>query len=361
MAELFDKIARVVERYDEIERQMADPEVLADHVRLTDLAQERADLETLVETYRQYRKTREELEGARDLVEQESDDELRALAEAEIEPLSETLDELERRLRTLLIPKDLRDERNVFIEIRAGTGGDEAGIFAADLLRMYTRYAEMRNWKAEIIDENPTGVGGYKEVTLAVRGKGAYSRLKFESGVHRVQRVPQTESQGRIHTSAATVAVMPEVADVEITLDERDLEITPTFSSGPGGQHMQKNATAARIVHKPTGMMVKIQSERSLTQNKRLGMAIIQARLEEMEQEKRDSAIAAERKAQVGSGDRSEKIRTYNFPQSRVTDHRIGFSSYNLPVVLDGDLDPFIDALTVADEAEKLAAAAEEA
>jgi peptide chain release factor 1 len=360
MAELFDKIAGVVERYEEIERQMADPDVLADHVRLTELAQERADLETLVETYRQYRKNREELEGARDLLEQEADDEMRALAEAEIEPLSERLNELESRLRTLLVPKDPRDERNVFIEIRAGTGGDEAGIFAADLLRMYTRYAEMRNWKAEIIDENATGVGGYKEVTLAVRGKGAYSRLKFESGVHRVQRVPQTESQGRIHTSAATVAVMPEVADVEITLDERDLEITPTFSSGPGGQHMQKNATAARIVHKPTGMMVKIQSERSLTQNKRLGMAIIQARLEEMEQEKRDSAIAAERKAQVGSGDRSEKIRTYNFPQSRVTDHRIGFSSYNLPVILDGDLDPFIDALTVADEAEKLAAAAEE-
>jgi peptide chain release factor 1 len=349
-----------VERYEEIERQMGDPEVLADHVRLTELAQERADLESLVETYRQYRKTREELEGARDLLEQETDDELRALAEAEIQPLSGTLGELESRLRTLLIPKDPRDERNVFIEIRAGTGGDEAGIFAADLLRMYTRYAEMRNWKAEIIDENATGVGGYKEVTLAVRGKGAYSRLKFESGVHRVQRVPQTESQGRIHTSAATVAVMPEVADVEITLDERDLEITPTFSSGPGGQHMQKNATAARIVHKPTGIMVKIQSERSLTQNKRLGMAIIQARLEEMEQEKRDSAIAADRKSQVGSGDRSEKIRTYNFPQSRVTDHRIGFSSYNLPVVLDGDLDPFIDALTVADEAEKLAAAGEE-
>jgi peptide chain release factor 1 len=335
--------------------------VLGDHVRLTELAQERADLENLVETYRHYRKTHEELEGARDLLDQEADDELRVLAEAEIEPLSETLESLESRLRTLLIPKDPRDERNVFIEIRAGTGGDEAGIFAADLLRMYTRYAEMRNWKAEIIDENATGVGGYKEVTLAVRGKGAYSRLKFESGVHRVQRVPQTESQGRIHTSAATVAVMPEVADVEITLDERDLEITPTFSSGPGGQHMQKNATAARIVHKPTGMMVKIQSERSLTQNKRLGMAIIQARLEEMEQEKRDSAIAAERKAQVGSGDRSEKIRTYNYPQSRVTDHRIGFSSYNLPVVLDGDLDPFIDALTVADEAEKLAAAGEEA
>jgi peptide chain release factor 1 len=359
MAELFDKIARVVERYEEIEQHMADPAILADHVRLTELAQERSDLTSLVESYREYLKARQELREANDLAEQETDEELRTMAAEESTRLSQTLEALEQRLRTLLIPKDPRDDKNVFIEIRAGTGGDEAGIFAADLLRMYTRYAEMRNWKVDIVDENATGVGGYKEVTLAVRGKGAFSRLKFESGVHRVQRVPQTESQGRIHTSAATVAVMPEVADVEITLDERDLEITPTFSSGPGGQHMQKNATAARIVHKPSGIMVKIQSERSLTQNKRLGMAIIQARLEEMAQDQRDSAIAADRKSQVGSGDRSEKIRTYNFPQSRVTDHRIGFSSYNLPVVLDGDLDPFIDALIVADEAEKLAAAGE--
>jgi peptide chain release factor 1 len=222
---------------------------------------------------------------------------------------------------------------------------------------MYTRYAEAQGWRTELVDENATGVGGYKEAILAVKGRGAYSRFKFESGVHRVQRVPQTESQGRIHTSAATVAVMPEIDEVEITLDPNDLEITAEFSSGPGGQHMQKNATAARIVHKPSGLMVKIQSERSLTQNKQVGMAIIQARLQEREEQKQHDAISADRRSQVGSGDRSEKIRTYNYPQARVTDHRVGFTSYNLPAVMDGDLDDFIDALTVADEAEKLAAA----
>jgi peptide chain release factor 1 len=288
------------------------------------------------------------------------DPEMIAMAEDEIERLAAEKEALESRMLSLLIPRDPRDDKNVFIEIRAGAVGDEAGIFAADLLRLYARYAEGRNWRTEIVDENNTGVGGYKEVILAVKGKGAYSRFKFESGVHRVQRVPVTESQGRIHTSTATVAVMPEMEDVEIDLDERDLEITPTFASGPGGQHMQKNATAVRVVHKPTGMMVKVQTERSLTQNKRVAFGIIQGRLQEMEDERQHSATAADRKSQVGTGDRSEKIRTYNYPQSRITDHRIGFTSYNLAVVMDGDLDPFIDALTVADEAAKLAVASEE-
>lgn len=359
MTNLFDKLDKVVDHYNEIERQMAEPEVLADHTRLTELAQERMDLNELVETYQQYTQLRQELAQAEEMSAAEEDEEMAALAADEIERLATQLEQLESRMRSLLIPKDPRDDKNVFIEIRAGTGGDEAGIFAGDLLRMYMRYAEARRWKAEIVDENETGVGGYKEVILAVKGRGAYSRLKYESGVHRVQRVPQTESQGRIHTSAATVAVMPELDPVDITLDEKELVITAEFSSGPGGQHMQKNATAARVVHKPTGMFVKIQSERSLSQNKQLAMAIIQARLEEMEQEKQSSAEAANRKAQVGSGDRSEKIRTYNYPQSRVTDHRVGFTSYNLPVVMDGDLDPFIDALILADEAEKLAAATE--
>jgi peptide chain release factor 1 len=359
MSNLFDKLDKVVDHYNDIERQMAMPEVLADHVRLTELAQERMDLSELVETYQTYKRTRDELGQAEELAGVEEDEEMAALAAEELAPLAAEMERLEARLRSLLIPRDPRDDRNVFIEIRAGTGGDEAGIFAADLLRMYARYAEARRWKTEIVDENETGVGGYKEVILAVKGKGAYSRLKYESGVHRVQRVPQTESQGRIHTSAATVAVMPELDPVDITLDERDLQITAEFSSGPGGQHMQKNQTAARVIHKPTGMMVKIQSERSLSQNKQVAMAIIQARLEEMEQEKQSASAAAERKAQVGSGDRSEKIRTYNYPQSRVTDHRVGFTSYNLPVVMDGDLDPFIDALILADEAEKLAAATE--
>lgn len=354
---MLDKIAKVVARYDEIEMQMADPAIISDYTRLNDLAQERSDLQPLVDAYRQHQTKGEELAGARELLEMEEDSDMQAMAEAEIESLLQAQEELENIMRRLLVPKDARDDKNVFIEIRAGTGGDEAGIFAGDLLRMYTRYAETRGWKTQILDENSTGVGGYKEVVLGVKGKGAYSRLKFESGVHRVQRVPVTESQGRIHTSAATVAVMPEVEDVEITLDERDLEITSTFSSGPGGQHMQKNATAARIVHKPSGIAVKIQSERSLMQNKRLGMAIIQARLQEIAEDQQNASVAADRKSQVGSGDRSEKIRTYNYPQSRVTDHRIGYSSYNLAAVMDGDLDSFIDKLTIADEAEKLAAA----
>lgn len=353
---MLDKIAKVVARFEEIEMQMTDPAVLADHVRLTELAQERSDLQPLTEAYRQYREAEKEMAGAKEMLALD-DPEMVALAEDEIERLESHLDELRGQMRSYLVPKDPRDNRNVFVEIRAGTGGDEATIFAADLLRMYTRYAEAQGWRTELVDENATGVGGYKEAILAVKGRGAYSRFKFESGVHRVQRVPQTESQGRIHTSAATVAVMPEIDEVEITLDPNDLEITAEFSSGPGGQHMQKNATAARIVHKPSGLMVKIQSERSLTQNKQLGMAIIQARLQEREEQKQNAAVSADRRSQVGSGDRSEKIRTYNYPQARVTDHRVGFTSYNLPAVMDGDLGDFIDALTVADEAEKLAAA----
>lgn len=356
---MLDKIEQVVARYEEIDRQMTDPEVLADHVKLTTLAQERTELQPLVETYRDYKRVEQEIVDAKELIELEDDTDMLEMAQEELKSLGKEQEDLEEKLRKLLVPKDPRDDKNVFLEIRAGTGGDEAGIFAGDLLRMYTRYADGRGWKTSILDENSTGVGGYKEVTLSIKGKGAYSRLKYEMGVHRVQRVPQTESQGRIHTSAATVAVMPEVEAVDITIDERDLEITSTFSSGPGGQHMQKNATAARIVHKPSGIAVKIQSERSLTQNKTLGIAIIQARLQEIEEEKQNSAVAADRKSQIGSGDRSEKIRTYNYPQSRVTDHRINFTSYNLSAVIDGDLDAFIDALTIADEAEKLAAAEE--
>jgi peptide chain release factor 1 len=295
----------------------------------------------------------QELAEARELAELE-DGEMADLAEAEVETLETQLEALDKEMIRLLIPKDSRDDRNVFVEIRAGAGGDEAGIFAADLLRMYMRYAERRNWKPHILEENSTGVGGYKEVVFSVKGKGAYSRFKYESGVHRVQRVPQTESQGRIHTSTATVAVMPEVDEVDITIDPKDLEITATFSSGPGGQHMQKNATAARIVHIPTGIAVKIQTERSLTQNKQLGIAIIQARLQEIEEEKQNTAVAADRKSQIGTGDRSEKIRTYNFPQTRVTDHRIGLTIYRLENVLNGEIDEFIEALTKTDQEEKL-------
>ena len=352
---MLEKIAKIVDRYDEIEQVMADPEVLADYQKIAELAQERSELASIVNAYHEHEAVVLELEGTRELLAAADDPEMIAMAEEEIELLVNRQEELEQQMRSLLIPKDSRDDKNVLIEIRAGAGGDEAGIFAADLLRLYGRYAENRRWKTSVVGENRTGVGGYKEVILSVKGKGAFSRLKFESGVHRVQRVPVTESQGRIHTSTATVAVMPEVDDVEITLDEKDLEITATFASGPGGQHMQKNATAVRIVHTPSGITVKVQSERSLTQNKRVALGIIQARLQEQEEAKQHASLAADRKAQVGTGDRSEKIRTYNYPQGRVTDHRIGLTSYNLPAVLEGDLDQFIDALTIADEAEKMA------
>lgn len=357
---MYGKIAKVVQRYDEIEARMVDPEVIADHVQVTELAQERSDLQPLVESYRRYLELQSELDDTRELLEASDDPEMVGLAEDEVVRLEDDIARLEVRMRALLVPRDPRDDKNVFIEIRAGAGGDEAAIFAGDLLRMYTRYAEGRKWRTEIVGANEIGVGGFKEVVISVKGRGAYSRFKFESGVHRVQRVPVTESQGRIHTSTATVAVMPEIEDVEVSLDPNDLEITSTFSSGPGGQHMQKNATAIRIVHKPTGMTVNVQSERSQTQNKRVAMSILQGRLQEIEEAKQHAAEAANRKSQVGTGDRSEKIRTYNYPQSRVTDHRIGLSSYNLPAVMDGDLDEFIEQLTVAEQAEKLAAVTEE-
>ncbi|MCO5182563.1 MAG: peptide chain release factor 1 [Anaerolineae bacterium] len=353
---MLDQIDNIARRYDALESQMADPAVTADYTKLTELAQERAEMEPIVTAYRRYQTLAQELEETEEMLELEEGAEMRALANEEIDRLSAELDSLQQQMRRLLVPKDPRDKRNVYLEIRAGTGGDEAAIFAADLMRMYTRFAERHGYQVAIVDENWIGAGGYKEVIANIRGNGAYSKLKFESGVHRVQRVPVTESQGRIHTSAATVAVIPELDEVDITLDDNDLEIKAEFSAGPGGQHMQKNATAARIIHKPTGIMVKIQSERSLTQNKQVGKAIIQARIQEMEEAKQHAAIAADRKAQVGSGDRSEKIRTYNYPQSRVTDHRIGLSSYNLSAVMDGDLDQFVDALTVADEAAKMAA-----
>ncbi|MGB1251907.1 MAG: peptide chain release factor 1 [Candidatus Promineifilaceae bacterium] len=353
---MLDKIQKVVHRFEEIEYQMADPIITADYERLTKLAQERSDMEPLVNAYTQHQALHKELHDAREMVELEDDREMVEMAQMEVKELEQGINALEDQMRRLLVPKDPRDDRNVFLEIRAGAGGDEAGIFAADLFRMYTRYAENLGYKLVLMDENRTGVGGYKEVVAAIKGQGAYSKFKYESGVHRVQRVPQTESQGRIHTSTATVAVMPEIDQVEITLNENDLEIKAEFSSGPGGQHMQKNATAARIIHKPTGLMVKIQTERSLTQNKLQGMAIIQARLQEMEMEKQNAEVSAERKSQVGSGDRSEKIRTYNYPQSRVTDHRIGLTTYNLQSVIDGGLGGFIEALAIAEETEKLAA-----
>jgi len=357
---MFDKLAGIERRYDELERLMGDPHIAQDYEKVAQYAQERSELDDIVGAFRVYKQVEEELEGARLLLAEEQDEELRGLAWEETERLQASLEELKEQLKQLLLPTDPRDERSVIVEIRAGAGGDEAGLFAADLYRMYTRYAEGRSWKTDLLSTHTTGVGGYKEVIFEVDGKGAYSRLKYESGVHRVQRVPITESQGRIHTSTATVAVLPEVDDVEIHIDPTDLDVTAYGSSGPGGQHMQKNATAIRIVHKPTGMVVTCESERSQTQNRLRAMNVLRARLYEMEQQKQDDQVDAARRAQVGSGERSEKIRTYNFPQNRVTDHRIGLTLYRLPWILEGDLDEFIDTLATQDQAARLQAVGEE-
>ncbi len=353
---MLDKLAGIEARYDELERLMADPDVAQDYAKVAEYAQERAELEEIVSTYRSYHALGEELIGARLILNEEQDDELREMAQDEVRQLEVQLSDLEERLRQLLLPRDPRDDRNVIVEIRAGAGGDEAGLFAADLHRMYTRYAEQRGWETEILSANSTGIGGFKEVVFEVAGKGAFSRFKYESGVHRVQRVPVTESQGRIHTSTATVAVLPEADEVEVQIDPSDVEITAYGASGPGGQHMQKNATAIRVVHKPTGMVVTCESERSQTQNKLRALNILRARLYEIEQRKQLEEVDAARRSQVGTGERSEKIRTYNFPQSRVTDHRAGLTLYRLPAVLEGDLDEFIDTLATQEQALKLQA-----
>ncbi|RMF31282.1 MAG: peptide chain release factor 1 [Chloroflexi bacterium] len=353
---MLERLAGIEARYEELNTLIADPKVATDYQLVARYAQERAELEPIVTAYREYRTVLQELDEARELLEEEGDPEMRELAEAEIEELSRRRMELEAELKRLLLPKDPRDERNVIVEIRAGAGGDEAGLFAADLYRMYTRYAESKGWQTELLSAHETGIGGFKEVIFAVKGKGAYSRFKYESGVHRVQRVPITESSGRIHTSTATVAVLPEVDEVEVQIDPKDLEIEAYGSSGPGGQHMQKNATAIRITHKPTGLVVRCESERSQTQNKQRALAILRARLYEIERRKQAQEIDARRRAQVGTGERSEKIRTYNFPQNRVTDHRIGLTLYRLSDILDGDLDPFIDELALREQTEKLQA-----
>ena len=327
-----------------------------DYERIANLGRERSEVEPIVTLGEEYRRVSEELEEA--VVLSESDDsEMAELASLEVDDLKSEFERIENRLKSLLVPRDPRDKKNVIVEIRAGAGGDEAGIFAADLFRMYTRYAERQNWKTEIMDFNETGVGGYKGVIFEIKGKGAFSRLKFESGVHRVQRVPVTESQGRIHTSTVTVAVLAEVDEVEIDIPDKDIRMDVYKSAGAGGQSVQKNSTAVRLTHIPSGIVVQCQDERSQLQNRMRAMSILRARLFEMEEAKRQNAIEAERRSQVGSADRSEKIRTYNYPQSRVTDHRIGLSSYNLPTVLDGALDEFIEELSTRDEADRLAAA----
>ena len=351
---MLDKITGIEERYEELNQLLM--EVGDDYQRAAELGIERAELEPLVTKSRQYRQAIKQMEDARSL-ENTDDDELRELAAAEIEQLEPEIEGLELEIKSMLLPQDARDNRNVIMEIRAGTGGDEAALFAADLFRMYSRFAEIQRWKMEILSANEIGIGGFKEVVFLIKGQGAYSRLKYESGVHRVQRVPITESQGRIHTSAATVAVLAEVDDVEIDIPEGAIRIDVYKSAGAGGQSVQKNATAIRITHLPTGIVVQCQDERSQLQNKTRAMSILRARLYEIEEEKRRAEIDQDRRSQVGSGERSEKIRTYNYPQSRVTDHRINLSSYNLPAVMDGDIDLFIDELATREEADRLAAA----
>jgi peptide chain release factor 1 len=356
---MLEKVKLVEERYEELNRQMADPEVATDHVQMTEYAQEQAEISDLVEAYRRYMALEQELSDTQGLMELEESAEMQELAAQEIARIEGEMERLYEQIRLMLLPKDPKDDKNVIVEIRAGAGGDEAGLFAADLYRMYTRYAELHGWKTEMLSFHDTGVGGFKEVVFQVRGKGAYSRLKYESGVHRVQRVPATESQGRIHTSTATVAVLPEIDEVEIDIDPSDLDIDVYISSGPGGQHMQKNATAVRITHKPTGMVVSCESERSQTQNRERAMAVLRARLYEIEEQRQMEERGEERRLQVGSGERSEKIRTYNYPQNRVTDHRIGLTIYRLESIINGDLDEFIDELATTEQAERLQAIGE--
>lgn len=350
---MLEKLNAILDRYNDIEAQLA--QVGEDYQLAVELSKERADLEDVAVAARDYLETINKIDETKELIEI-AEGELLDLARLELDELQEHRDEMEDKLRAMLVPKDPRDNRNVIVEIRAGTGGDEAGLFVADLLRMYLKYADIHGYKTEIISSNETGIGGFKEVTFTVKGKGAFSRLKFESGVHRVQRVPETESQGRIHTSTVTVAVLAEVDDFEIEIPDSDIEIDVYKSAGAGGQNVQKNMTAVRIHHIPTGIVVACQDERSQLQNKTRAMSVLKARLYELEEQKRQSELDATRRSQIGTGERSEKIRTYNYPQSRVTDHRINQSSFNIQAVMDGyDLDDFIEELQHVEEAERLA------
>ncbi len=357
---MIEKVAAVDRRYEELNRLMADPATAIDPARLAELAREQSEIEELVTLYRQYLAANDELAGAVLLLDEGGDPEMNELAQAEIDRLEAEQAEREARMHLLLLPKDPLDDKNVIVEIRAGTGGDEAALFAGDLFRMYARWAENHGFKADILSHHETGTGGFKELIFQVRGRGAYSQLKFESGVHRVQRVPVTEAQGRIHTSTATVAVLPEADDVEVDIRPEDVRIDVFRATGPGGQSVNTTDSAVRITHVPTGLVVSCQDEKSQLQNRIKGMQILRARLYQMEQERRQNERSEARRSQVGSGERSEKIRTYNFPQNRVTDHRIGKTSYNLAGVLSGGLDEFIEELASTEQTERLQAISEE-
>ena len=348
---MFEKLETVEKRYDELTKMISHPEVISNHTEWQKLMKEHASIEEIVLKFREYKKEKQAMEEAEELM---KDPEKKELAEEEYYASKEKLPEIEEELKFLLIAKDPDDDKNIICEIRAGAGGEEAALFAGTLFRMYTMYAERKHWKLEVLNENETGLGGYKEISFMITGKGVYSRLKFESGVHRVQRVPDTESSGRIHTSTATVAVLPVVEDVEIEINPADIKMEVFRSSGAGGQHINKTSSAVRLIHEPTGIVVECQTERSQFQNRDNAMKMLRTKLYEIEKQKQDSEISNARKSQVGSGDRSEKIRTYNYPQGRITDHRIGMSIYQMENFLNGDLDEMIDNLIAADRAEKL-------
>ncbi len=354
MDSILAKLNLAEERYEEIENLMANPEVAVDYTQFQTLAKERSSLEETVTTYKKYRQLLKEKEEAQALLDDGSDPEMVLLAKEELASVEEELESLEHNLKLALLPKDANDERDVIVEIRAGAGGQEASLFAADLFRMYTRYAALKRWEVELLNSNPSDMGGFKEMVFEVRGPGAFSRLKYERGVHRVQRVPLTEASGRIHTSTATIAVLPQVDEVEVQINTGDLRIDIFHAGGHGGQNVNKVATAVRIVHIPTGFVAVCQDERSQIKNKQKAMAILRARIHEAEQRRQESEIVEARRAQVGTGERSEKIRTYNFPQDRVTDHRAGTSSHGIQRLLDGDLDPLLDALASQEQASLL-------
>lgn len=352
---MYDKLDFIQNKYEELSMKVSDPAVIADQSVWQNYAREIGEIEPIVQKYTEYRKVVDGIAEAREILEDgDSDEEMRQLAKMEISELEEREDALNEELKVLLLPKDPNDQKNVYLEIRAGTGGDEAALFGSDLMRMYMRYAERRGWKTEIIDTNETGIGGIKEAVILIKGKGAYSRLKYESGVHRVQRVPETESSGRIHTSAATVAVLPEVEDVEVDLNPNDVRVDVYRASGNGGQCVNTTDSAVRLTHIPTGLVVTCQDEKSQLKNKDKAFKVLRAKLYDMKMQQQHDEMAEERKSQVGSGDRSERIRTYNFPQGRISDHRIGLTIYKLDYFLDGELDDVIDALITSDQAEKM-------
>ncbi|MEG8947857.1 peptide chain release factor 1 [Rosettibacter firmus] len=352
--ELYEKLKSIKEKYSEINQQLSDPNIISDQSRMISLSKERRELEEIVKAYNEYEEVMKNISGNQEIINTSDDKELVELAEIELKDLYKKLAELEEKIKMLLIPKDPDDDKNVIIEIRAGTGGEEASLFAADLYRMYSRYAEKRGWKKELIDLNDTGLGGIKEVVFSLSGESVYGDMKYESGVHRVQRVPVTEASGRIHTSAASVVVLPEVEDIEIDIDPNDLRIDVYRSGGAGGQNVNKVETAIRITHIPTGIVVQCQDERSQLKNRQKAMKVLKARLYDLKMTEQMNEIAAQRKSMVRKGDRSDKIRTYNFPQNRVTDHRIGLTLYNLDSIMEGELDELIEHLKIADKTEKL-------